>query len=71
MFMNSYPTLDILHELVKGEYTAGAPLNLKVPLVWDVDEDDEDSNDQMVVTLFYPSKKIANWWLIVRDAASH
>jgi pre-mRNA-splicing helicase BRR2 len=58
MFANLYPTLDISHELVKGEYTAGAPLNLKVTLIRDVDEDDEDSNDQTVVTLFYPSKRL-------------
>ena len=53
---------------MKGEYTAGVPLNLKVALVRDVD-DDEDSYDQMVVAPFYPSK-MANWWLVVGDAAS-
>ena len=66
--MNSYPTLDVSHELVKGEYTAGAPITLKVGLARDVDEDDE--NDQTVVAPFYPLKKLANWWLVVGDASS-
>lgn len=57
------------HELVKGEYTAGAPITLKVSLARDVDEDDSDS-DQTVVAPFYPLKKLANWWLVVGDAAS-
>jgi pre-mRNA-splicing helicase BRR2 len=66
--VNSYPTLDVSHELVKGEYTAGAPITLKVGLARDVDEDDE--NDQTVVAPFYPLKKLANWWLVVGDASS-
>lgn len=67
-FVNSYPTLDVNHELVKGEYTAGAPIVLKVALTRDVDDDDE--SDQTVVAPFYPLKKLANWWLVVGDAAS-
>jgi len=66
--VNSYPTLDVNHELVKGEHTAGAPITLKVALARDVDEDDE--NDQTVVAPFYPLKKLANWWLVVGDASS-
>ncbi len=66
--MNSYPTLDVSHELVKGEYTAGASITLKVGLARDVDEDDE--NDQTVVAPFYPLKKLANWWLVVGNASS-
>ncbi|KJA17891.1 hypothetical protein HYPSUDRAFT_205863 [Hypholoma sublateritium FD-334 SS-4] len=68
-FVNSYPTLDVSHELIKGEYTAGAPIVLKVSLARDVDEDDADS-DQNVVAPFYPLKKLANWWLVVGDATS-
>lgn len=67
--MNSYPTLDVSHELVKGEYTAGASIFLKVALARDVDEE-EDQTDQTVVAPFYPSKKLANWWLVVGDSAS-
>jgi pre-mRNA-splicing helicase BRR2 len=68
-FVNSYPTLDVSHELIKGEYTAGATITLKVNLVRDVDDDD-DENDQSVVAPFYPLKKLANWWLVVGDAVS-
>lgn len=64
-FVNSYPTLDVSHQLVKGEYTAGSPLILQVTLARDVDEDDE--GDQNVVAPFYPLKKMANWWLVVGD----
>ena len=67
--VNSYPTLDVTHELVKGEYIAGAPIILQVALARDVDEDDEGDN-QTVVAPFYPSKKMANWWLVMGDAAS-
>jgi pre-mRNA-splicing helicase BRR2 len=68
-FVNSYPTLDVTHDLVKGEHTAGAPIILQVALARDVDEDD-GGDDQTVVAPFYPSKKMANWWLVVGDAAS-
>ncbi|KAG6820013.1 hypothetical protein H0H93_006477 [Arthromyces matolae] len=69
-FVNSYPTLDVTHELVKGEYTAGAPIVLQVALSKDADEEDVDGDDQNVVAPFYPSKKLANWWLVVGDANS-
>ena len=64
-FVNSYPTLDVTHELVKGDYTVGAPIILKVALARDVDQ-----GDQTVVAPFYPLKKLANWWLVVGDASS-
>jgi pre-mRNA-splicing helicase BRR2 len=64
--VNSYPTLDVTQDLVKGEYTAGAPIVLKVALSRDVDEEEEDEG-QTVVAPFYPLKKIANWWLVVGD----
>ena len=60
--------MDISHELVKGEYTAGAPIILQVSLARDADE--EDDGDQNVVAPFYPLKKLANWWLVVGDPAS-
>ena len=55
---------------MKGEYTAGAPIILQVGLAKDVDEDDEEGDNQTVVAPFYPSQKMANWWLVVGDAAS-
>ncbi|KAG5640834.1 hypothetical protein DXG03_006882 [Asterophora parasitica] len=69
-FVNSYPTLDVTHEIVKGKYTAGAPIILQVALARDVDEDDAEGDDQTVVAPFYSSKKMANWWLVVGDSAS-
>ncbi|KAF8631115.1 hypothetical protein AX17_005160 [Amanita inopinata Kibby_2008] len=68
-FVNSYPTLDVTHELVKGEYTAGAPIILQVALSRDVDEEEEDDG-QTVIAPFYPHKKMANWWLVVGDPAT-
>lgn len=68
-FVNSYPTLDVAQELVKGEYTAGAPILLKVVLSRDADEE-EEKDGQTVVAPFYPLKKIANWWLVVGDTAT-
>ncbi|KAF7338196.1 putative ATP dependent RNA helicase [Mycena venus] len=69
MFVNSYPTLDVSHELVKGDYTAGAPIILQVALTRDLDDDDE-GGDQEVVAPFYPAKKMANWWLVVGDSST-
>jgi len=69
MFVNSYPTLDVSHELVKGDYTAGAPIILQVNLTRDLDDDDE-GGDQDVVAPFYPSKKMANWWLVVGESST-
>lgn len=54
---------------MKGEYTAGAPITMKVDLVRDADDDDDES-DQSVVAPFFPLKKLANWWLVVGDAVS-
>ncbi|KAJ8489445.1 hypothetical protein ONZ45_g13584 [Pleurotus djamor] len=58
-FVNSYPTLDVSHELEKGDYTAGSPIILRVNLSKDVNEDDE-ADDQNVVAPYYPHKKMAN-----------
>ncbi|KAE9386751.1 Sec63-domain-containing protein [Gymnopus androsaceus JB14] len=69
-FVNSYPSLDVSHELVKGSYTAGAPIILQVTLGRDVDEDDEGDTDQTVVAPYYPSKKMANWWLVVGEPST-
>ncbi|KIM78188.1 hypothetical protein PILCRDRAFT_824660 [Piloderma croceum F 1598] len=68
-FVNSYPTLDVSPELVKGDYTAGAPIILQVALSREVDDDDE-ADDQTVVAPFYPSKKMANWWLVVGEPST-
>jgi pre-mRNA-splicing helicase BRR2 len=70
-FVNSYPALEVDHQLVKGEYTAGAPIYLQVSLgQGDDDEDDEEPSDPVVVAPFYPLKKMANWWLVVGDPTS-
>ncbi len=65
-FVNSYPTLEVEHELVKGEYTAGAPIYLQIDLSRDADEEAED-DDQRVVAPFYPVRKMVNWWLVVGE----
>ncbi|QRV91442.1 pre-mRNA-splicing helicase BRR2 [Ceratobasidium sp. AG-Ba] len=64
-FVNAYPSLEVSHELVEGEYTAGAPITLNVTLSRDTDEDDGD--DQTVVAPFFPGKKMAQWWLVVGE----
>ncbi|KAK0203464.1 putative RNA helicase [Desarmillaria ectypa] len=68
-FVNSYPTLDVTHEFVGGDHTAGAPIILQVALTRDVDEDDEEG-DQTVIAPFYPGKKMANWWLVVGEPST-
>lgn len=68
MFVNSYPTMDVTHELEKGEYTASSSIVLQVALSRDADEEDED--DQRVVAPFYPFRKMANWWLIVGEPST-
>lgn len=67
-FVNSYPTLEVEPDLVKGDYTAGAPIVLQVALSRDADEDDED--DQRVIAPFYPARKMANWWLVVGEEST-
>ncbi|TFK19294.1 hypothetical protein FA15DRAFT_601796 [Coprinopsis marcescibilis] len=67
-FVNSYPTLDVNHQLVKGDYTAGAPIYLQVALSRDADdEEDEEPSDPIVIAPYYQLKKMANWWLVVGD----
>ncbi|KAL0064635.1 Pre-mRNA-splicing helicase BRR2 [Marasmius tenuissimus] len=68
-FVNSYPTLEVNHQLVKGDYTAGAPIVLQVALSRDADDEDEEpsESDQAVVAPYYPGKKMANWWLVVGE----
>ena len=51
---------------MKDEYSAGSPIYLNVTLARDADDED-DSDDQTVVAPFYPSKKMANWWLVVGE----
>jgi pre-mRNA-splicing helicase BRR2 len=58
------------HELVKGDYTAGAPITLKVALSRDTDDEDGSGDDQTVVAPFYPGKKMANWWLVVGEPST-
>lgn len=42
MLQSLYPTLDIFHELIKGECTAGAPIILHVSLARDADNSDQN-----------------------------
>ncbi|KAJ4471946.1 Sec63-domain-containing protein [Lentinula lateritia] len=71
-FVNSYPSLDVAQELIKGEYTAGAPIFLQVTLSRDVDDEDspEGTDDQTVIAPFYPTKKMPNWWLVVGEPST-
>ena len=61
--------MDVSHGFEEGEYTAGAPIVLKVALEREVDEDEED-DDQVVIAPFYPLKKMANWWVVVGEPAT-
>ncbi|KAF8466489.1 Sec63-domain-containing protein [Russula ochroleuca] len=67
-FVNSYPTLDVTHEFVKGEYTSSTPITLQVSLSRDADEDDE--GDISVVAPYFPGKKMANWWVVVGEQST-
>ncbi|KDQ16775.1 hypothetical protein BOTBODRAFT_106485 [Botryobasidium botryosum FD-172 SS1] len=69
-FVNAYPNLDVNHELQEAEeYTAGAPITLKVALSREVDEE-EEADDQVVIAPFYPSKKMVNWWLVIGEPST-
>lgn len=67
-FVNSYPALDVNYELVKGDYTAGSPITLKVVLTRDADE--EDADDHIAIAPYYPFKKLPNWWLVVGEQST-
>ncbi|KAJ3888614.1 Sec63 Brl domain-containing protein [Lentinula edodes] len=73
-FVNSYPSLDVTQELVKGECTAGALIFLQVTLSRDVDDDDPssgtDDDDQTVIASFYPTEKMPNRWLVVGEPSA-
>ncbi|KAF8270130.1 putative RNA helicase [Lactarius quietus] len=68
-FVNSYPTLDVSHEFVKGEYTSSTPIVLQVALSRDADED-EDEGDILVVAPHFPAKKMVNWWVVVGEQST-
>jgi len=68
-FVNSYPTLDVTHEFVKGEYTSSTPIVLQVSLSRDADEE-EDDGDISVVAPCFPGKKTANWWVVVGEQST-
>jgi pre-mRNA-splicing helicase BRR2 len=69
-FVNSYPTMDVSYELVKGDYKAGEPIVLKVVLSRDADEDEDANTEQAVIAPFYPKKKMANWWIVVGEPST-
>ncbi|KAH9979649.1 putative RNA helicase [Russula compacta] len=60
-FVNSYPTLDVNHEFVKGEYTSSTPIVLQVSLSREADEE-EDEGDISV--------KLTNWWVVVGEQST-
>ncbi|KAG8908173.1 DEIH-box ATPase [Tulasnella sp. 403] len=68
-FVNAYPNMDVAHELQGSDYAAGTPIVLKVSLEREVDEDEED-DDQTVIAPLYPTKKMANWWVVVGEPAT-
>jgi len=68
-FVNSYPTLDVNHDFVKGEYTSSTPITLQVSLSRDADED-EDEGDVSVIAPYFPGKKLANWWVVVGEQST-
>ena len=45
-FVNSYPTLDVSYELVKGDYTAGSPIVVKISLSRDTEEDEDEEEQE-------------------------
>jgi hypothetical protein len=67
--VNSYPTLDVTHELLKGEYTSSTPIVLQVSLSRDADDED-DEDDVSVVAPYFPGKKLANWWVVVGEQST-
>jgi pre-mRNA-splicing helicase BRR2 len=67
--VNSYPTLDVSNEFVKGEYTSSTPIVLQVFLSRDADEDEDEGNNA-VVAPYLPGKKMANWWVVVGEQST-
>ncbi len=69
-FVNSYPNLEVSHELQRREeYNSTTPLVLSVTLTRDTDESDGDDG-QTVVSPLYPSRKLANWWLVIGNPST-
>ncbi len=62
-FVNSYPTLEVTFELVKGDYKAGSPINIRVFIM--MEDDKEPEGPQAVVAPYYPVSKSAHWWLVI------
>jgi len=67
-FLKSYPTLELNFELVKDEYKSGAPINLRVFL--NADTEEEEEGDQVVVAPFYPPSKMVHWWVVVGEPST-
>lgn len=57
---------------MEDDYKAGSPIYIKVSLSRDIDEDDDDqqSTAQNVIAPFYPTAKIANWWVVVGEPST-
>jgi pre-mRNA-splicing helicase BRR2 len=72
-FTNSkYPNIELDFELEDADdIVAGSPAYIKVKIVRDVDDEDEETEvDTSVHAPFYPTKKMENWWLVVGDESS-
>ncbi|KAF9504269.1 hypothetical protein BS47DRAFT_1355400 [Hydnum rufescens UP504] len=70
VFVNSYPNLDVAHELqYQDDYTSNTPLVLSITLSRDADDDGIDDG-QVAVAPLYPAKKMANWWLVIGESTA-
>ncbi|KDN46281.1 putative ATP dependent RNA helicase [Tilletiaria anomala UBC 951] len=67
-FTNNFPYVEISYEIQDEEgLTGGTPINMRVTLEKEVDDDDEEAADPTAVAPFFPHKKLVHWWLVVGD----
>ncbi|KAA1132430.1 DEIH-box ATPase [Puccinia graminis f. sp. tritici] len=71
-FVNSYPAIEIKHEIEdEDSLVTNTPITLKVSLVAEDEEEEEGSKTavagNVVLAPFYPTVKQDCWWLIVED----
>lgn len=64
-FVNRYPNIELNFDIEDAEdLHAGAPVNVKVALEREGDEDDE----KPVIAPFFPHQKDECWWLVIGDS---
>jgi pre-mRNA-splicing helicase BRR2 len=74
MFCNAYPSIEVLYEIdTESDVVAGSPVSMKVKLIRESDESEEDvdtSSLGVVVCPRYPANgsKREGWWLVVGDS---